>query len=117
MVFTGEPQRDVIELPISDVLDINGWELRKALGLLKKGNAKLIELVDAIVVAPALYDAIAQLLVIKRTASEAEYGKPLPAINRFIDQELARLESVLPPRSEEKGYSVLDRLLQATVRS
>src|SRR5690606_34172478 len=36
-------QRDVIELPISDVLDINGWELRKALGLLKKGNATLIE--------------------------------------------------------------------------
>jgi predicted nucleotidyltransferase len=32
-------ERDVIELPISDVLDINGWELRKALGLLKKGNA------------------------------------------------------------------------------
>ena len=37
------PQRDVIELPISSVLDINGWELRKALGLLKKGNATLIE--------------------------------------------------------------------------
>lgn len=30
-------QRDVIEVPISDELDINGWELRKALGLLKKG--------------------------------------------------------------------------------
>ena len=25
-----EPQRDVIELPISDELDISGWELRKA---------------------------------------------------------------------------------------
>lgn len=37
------PQRDVIELPINDVLDINGWELRKALGLLKKGNATLVE--------------------------------------------------------------------------
>jgi predicted nucleotidyltransferase len=36
-------QRDVIEIPISDELDINGWELRKALGLLKKGNATLIE--------------------------------------------------------------------------
>lgn len=37
------PQRDVIELPINDLLDINGWELRKALGLLKKGNATLLE--------------------------------------------------------------------------
>ena len=36
-------QRDVIEVPISDELDINGWELRKALSLLKKGNATLIE--------------------------------------------------------------------------
>lgn len=30
------PHRDVIELPISDELDINGWELRKALGLLNQ---------------------------------------------------------------------------------
>ncbi len=37
------PPRDVIEVPISGVLDINGWELRKALGLLKKGNATLVE--------------------------------------------------------------------------
>lgn len=37
------PQRDVIELPINDSLDINGWELRKALALLKKGNATLLE--------------------------------------------------------------------------
>jgi predicted nucleotidyltransferase len=43
-------QRDVIELPISNDLDINGWELRKALGLLKKGNATLIEWLDSPVV-------------------------------------------------------------------
>jgi len=43
-------QRDVIELPASGKLDINGWELRKALGLLKKGNATLIEWLDSPVV-------------------------------------------------------------------
>jgi predicted nucleotidyltransferase len=32
------PQRDVIEVPISGDLDINGWELRKALGLLKRAT-------------------------------------------------------------------------------
>ncbi len=37
------PTRDVIELPIVDELDINGWELRKALGLLGRGNATLQE--------------------------------------------------------------------------
>lgn len=35
--------RDVIEVPISDLLDINGWELRKALRLFRKSNAPLYE--------------------------------------------------------------------------
>lgn len=35
--------RDVIEVPINDVLDINGWELRKALRLFRKSNAPLYE--------------------------------------------------------------------------
>lgn len=191
-------QRDVIEVPISDELDINGWELRKALGLLKKGNATLIEwldspvvyradgdflqamrdaawqthqaersfhhyihmarknyreylrgdtvrlkkylyvlrpllstlwieqgrgvapmrfqdLVDAIVTDPNLRDAIDQLLAIKRAAWEAEYGQPLPIINAFIDSELTRLESVLPPLPCDTDFAVLDRLLMATV--
>ena len=38
-----DEQRDVIELPINDVLDINGWELRKALRLFRKSNAPLYE--------------------------------------------------------------------------
>lgn len=191
-------QRDVIEVPISDELDINGWELRKALGLLKKGNATLIEwldspvvyranvdflevmreaarqthqaersfhhyvhmarknyreylrgdtvrlkkylyvlrpllatlwiergygvapmrfqsLVEAIVKDQGLRDAIAQLLAIKRAANESEYGQPLPIINTFIDSELTRLESVLPPLPRDTDFSVLDRLLMATV--
>lgn len=36
-------RQDVIELPIADDLDINGWELRKALRLLRKGNPVLRE--------------------------------------------------------------------------
>lgn len=35
--------RDVIEQPIVDDLDINGWELRKALRLMRKGNPVLLE--------------------------------------------------------------------------
>ena len=191
-------QRDVIEVPISDELDINGWELRKALGLLKRGNATLIEwldspvvyladaeflqeirgaarqihqaersfhhyvhmarknyreylrgdivrlkkylyvlrpllatlwieqglgvapmrfqdLVDAIVTDPVLLGAIAQLLTIKRAAMESEYGKPLPIINAFIDSELTRLETVLPPLPRDTDFAVLDRLLMGTV--
>lgn len=36
-------QRDVIERPISDKLDINGWDLRKALNLFRKSNPPLLE--------------------------------------------------------------------------
>jgi uncharacterized protein len=38
-----DEQRDVIEVPINDLLDINGWELRKALRLFKKSNAPFYE--------------------------------------------------------------------------
>ena len=38
-----EDKRDVIEVPIDDELDINGWDLRKALRLLRKSNPPLLE--------------------------------------------------------------------------
>ena len=38
-----ENVRDVIELPIDDVLDINGWDLQKTLRLLCKSNPTLFE--------------------------------------------------------------------------
>ncbi|MNM34188.1 putative nucleotidyltransferase [compost metagenome] len=36
-------KRDVIERPISERLDINGWDLRKALNLFRKSNPPLLE--------------------------------------------------------------------------
>ncbi len=39
----GQPQRDVIELPIADDLDVSGWDLRKALRLVGKSNQALLE--------------------------------------------------------------------------
>jgi len=36
-------RRDVIELPIEDDLDINGWDIKKALSLLGKSNPPLLE--------------------------------------------------------------------------
>lgn len=37
------PGRDVIELPIDGDLDINGWDIKKALGLLLKPNPVMLE--------------------------------------------------------------------------
>ena len=46
------PKRDVIETPLEDDLDINGWELGKALRLLLKGNAVVLEWLRS----PIVYD-------------------------------------------------------------
>ncbi len=37
------PGRDVIEVPLEDDWDINGWDIKKALGLLLKPNPVLLE--------------------------------------------------------------------------
>jgi predicted nucleotidyltransferase len=41
--LTPWPRRDVIELPLVDEIDVNGWDLAKSLKLLMKGNAVIIE--------------------------------------------------------------------------
>lgn len=41
--INAEHRRDVIEEPIEDLLDINGWDLRKALHLMHKSNPPLFE--------------------------------------------------------------------------
>jgi len=38
-----DEKRDVIEYPINEQLDINGWDLKKALQLLRKTNPPLLE--------------------------------------------------------------------------
>lgn len=38
-----DPMRDVIERPIDDLLDMNGWDLQKALRLMYKSNPTLFE--------------------------------------------------------------------------
>lgn len=41
------PGRDVIEQPIVDEIDLNGWDIRKALGLLLKSNAVVSEWIES----------------------------------------------------------------------
>ncbi len=37
------PPRDVVETPLDAVFDVNGWDLRKAVDLLVRGNATVVE--------------------------------------------------------------------------
>ncbi len=36
-------RRDIIEVPVNEILDISGWDIRKALQLFLKSNAPLYE--------------------------------------------------------------------------
>lgn len=45
-----EHRRDVIERPITDELDVSGWDIRKALMLLKKSNPPLLEWLNSPIV-------------------------------------------------------------------
>lgn len=73
------PGRDVIELPISDVLDISGWDLRKALSLLLKGNATLIEWLDS----PVIYRCEPQFLAAIRALLPQVY-RPERSLHHYL---------------------------------
>jgi uncharacterized protein len=38
-----DERKDIIEVPVDDNLDINGWDLRKSLSLLRKSNSVILE--------------------------------------------------------------------------
>jgi len=74
-----ERRRDVIEYPIQDLLDINGWDLRKALRLLRRGNPPLVEWLGSPIVyldryAVAEYNALFQTVL--ETVWEVTFSNP-----------------------------------------
>lgn len=65
-----EEQRDVIEYPIVDELDINGWDLRKALRLFWKSNPAFIEWIQS----PLIYRQTGSFLDGSRALMNAVYS-------------------------------------------
>lgn len=103
--------RDVIELPIDDELDISGWELRKAMGLLKKGNATLIEWLDS----PVVYRTHLDFLPALRRAVRQTY-QPQRAFHHYA--HMARKtyrEHLCGERVHLKKYFYALRPLLATL--
>lgn len=54
-------RRDVIEYPISDQLDVNGWDLIKALNLFRKSNPPLLEWLASPIVYHEAYSLAEQI--------------------------------------------------------
>ena len=73
--FSIEPGRDVIECPIVNEIDCNGWDLRKALRLLRKSNPPLLECLNSPIVyrkIPVVVEDLRRLVAISfRPASSA----------------------------------------------
>jgi len=82
--FDVERRRDVIEYPIVDEIDIGGWDMRKALYLFTRTNGALP------VAPPSIVPPIERLLARKRAAPEIGEGEPVPELDTFIHDELAR---------------------------
>ncbi len=61
-----EPGRDVIEKPISNELDVSGWDLKKALKLLLKPNPVLYEWLSSPIAYRRDEDACARLATLSR---------------------------------------------------
>lgn len=75
--------REVIERPIVGALDLGGWDLRKALGLLVRSNATVLEWLGS----PVVYRRDAEVLAgLRRVAAAAAHG---PALAYHYDR-LAR---------------------------
>ncbi|MFO1057344.1 MAG: nucleotidyltransferase domain-containing protein [Dongiaceae bacterium] len=79
-----EPPRDVIERPVDALLDVGGWDLRKALRLALRTNAPLLEWLAS----PVRYrsDAAAEAAL----ASLARAACRLPALAYHYDRQARR---------------------------
>jgi uncharacterized protein len=75
-----DQKRDVIELPINDLLDINGWELSKALRLFRKSNPPLMEWLHSGIV---YYQAFS--LVDKLKAIQHQVFLPQSALYHYLN--------------------------------
>jgi len=74
-----EDKRDVIERPINDELDISGWDLRKALKLLRKSNPPLLEWLSS----PIIYKETGNVAQQLREAA-AEFYSPISAFHHYL---------------------------------
>ena len=127
-----EPGRDVIERPLIDNIDLSGWDLRKALGLLRKSNPPLIEWLSSPIVYRDDQHTAAYLRAVLRgvyspKASMYHYRHMAEGNNRtylqgdqiWTKKYLYVLRPLLAVRWIERGYGpvpmAFDRLLDRTI--
>lgn len=74
-----EEGRDVIELPIDDLLDVNGWDLRKSLRLMKKSNPVLLEWLSS----PIVYREDDEVIAAYRSFAQ-DFYQPAACLHHYL---------------------------------
>lgn len=90
-----EDRRDVVELPIADDLDVSGWELRKALRLLRKSNPPLLEWMKS----PIVYRSDVQF-VAEFNALAGEFYSPRRCFAHYLHMAFGNWRDYLRDREK-----------------
>ncbi len=85
-----EDKKDFIEAPINDLLDINGWDIRKALLQYKKSNPTLMEWLSSPIVYMEDYSTAQRM----RELLPA-YFSPVPTIYHYLHIARNKFEEVM----------------------
>jgi uncharacterized protein len=75
-----EDRRDTIDLPIDSVLDINGWDLRKALKLFRGSNSAVYEWIQS----PIIYQSNSNLTAELLNLADIYYS-PRAGIHHYLN--------------------------------
>jgi len=102
--LTVAPMRDVIERPVDAVLDVNGWDLRKALGLMTGSNAVLQEWLTS----PIRYRTDDQLVsrLQELAVATADIDAYCYHYNRMARRHLEAINETPTPRLKSYCYAL-----------
>jgi predicted nucleotidyltransferase len=93
-----QPIRDVIELPIVDEIDINGWDLKKALTLLLKSNPPMLEWLSS----PIVYQESPSAGLLRTAAKQ--YFDPISASHHYLSMALKTQKYLQAEKVIRKKY-------------
>ncbi|WMJ74060.1 nucleotidyltransferase domain-containing protein [Cytophagaceae bacterium ABcell3] len=77
--LTIQDKKDTIELPEKELLDFSGWDIRKALKLLKKSNPPLLEWLNS----PVVYTEIPEIVQGLRELAKACFS-PVAVMHHYL---------------------------------
>ena len=85
-----EDKKDFIEVPINDLLDINGWDIKKALQQYKKSNPTLLEWLSSPIVYTEDFSAALRMRDLL-----PYYFSPVPTIYHYLHIARNKYEEIM----------------------